>query len=169
MLHQCDAVKAFDTQYIRRKTGPNKDNKKRRGHTVCAPQMLRRASHLSLLPPLDVNNVDFAHLLGEMRAVRAKMATLRESVAGLQTKEVPPAEWPPLDVSPSKLTTEDMRPLRVQLPPKQSAVFHSHTEPKKLYSASVADGHNRSRNRRDNSANTRAREEVDDDEAHERF
>ncbi len=34
---------------------------------------------LSSLPPLDTKNVDFAHLLGEMRAIRAEMANLRET------------------------------------------------------------------------------------------
>ena len=80
-------------------------------------------------------------MLGEMRAMRAEMTTLRESVAGLQAKETPSTEWPPLDVSPSKLTTEDMRPLRRHLPPNQS-MSRSHTQPNKLYSASVADGVN---------------------------
>ena len=52
---------------------------------------------LSSLPPLDTKNVDFAHLLGEMCAIRAEMANLRETVAKLSKKEVPSSLAPLID------------------------------------------------------------------------
>ena len=36
VLHQCDAVKALDTEYIRRKTGLNKDKKTSRTYYLCS-------------------------------------------------------------------------------------------------------------------------------------
>ena len=47
---------------------------------------------LSTLPPLDTKNVDFAHLLGEMRVIRADMENLRETVAKITKKEAPSAQ-----------------------------------------------------------------------------
>ena len=145
VLHQSDAVKALDTQYIRRKTGPNKDRKNVEDILVVlhkCPDGLPTfvIADLSLLPPLDVNNVDFAHLLGEMRAVRAEMATLRESVADLQVNDRHTAEWPPTDVSSAQPTQGYMRPLHVNLPLRQSDTEpFLRTQPKKLYSASVTE------------------------------
>ena len=52
---------------------------------------------LSSLPPLHTKNVDFAHLLGEMHAIRAEMANLRETVAKLSKKEVPSPLAPLID------------------------------------------------------------------------
>ena len=54
---------------------------------------------LSTLPPLDTKNVDFAHLLGEMRAIRAEMANLRETVVKITKKEAPSAQAPLIDSS----------------------------------------------------------------------
>ncbi len=43
-------------------------------------------SDLASLPPLDVNNVDFAHILGEIRALRTEMATFRSEVSSQHSK-----------------------------------------------------------------------------------
>ena len=77
-------------------------------------------SDLSLLPPLDIKNVDFSHLLGEIRALRAEMANLRESVAGIENKTPVAPEWPSLTESSPQLSQRDRQPLYVQLSaPKQ--------------------------------------------------
>ena len=67
-------------QFIRRKTGANKNLKNVEDilfalHKCPNGLPTLAISDLSTLPPLDVNDVDFSHLLGEMRAMRAEMAT----------------------------------------------------------------------------------------------
>ena len=48
-------------------------------------------SDLASLPPLDVNNGDFAHILGEITALRAEMATLRTEVSSQHYRERSPS------------------------------------------------------------------------------
>ena len=113
-------MKDLDVQYNRRRNGPNKDKNNVEDILTAlhkCPMGLPTfvVSNLSSLPPLDVNNVDFAHLMGEIRAMRADMATLRETVAALQ-EGVVNTEWPALDLSQKQFTQSDRRPLRVNLP-----------------------------------------------------
>ena len=54
---------------------------------------------LSTLPPLNTKNVDFANLLGEMCAIRAEMANMRQTVAKISMKEAPSAQAPLIDSS----------------------------------------------------------------------
>ena len=71
---------------------------------------------LSLLPPLGVKNVDCAFLLGEMRAMRAEIASLREAVDARQPARQAESDWlTPAESSP-QLTQRDMQPLTVHLP-----------------------------------------------------
>ena len=39
---------------------------------------------LSSLPPLDVNSVDFGHIMSEFRATRAEMADLRKDMTAVK-------------------------------------------------------------------------------------
>ena len=83
-LYECDVVKStIDVPLVRRKSGPNKDRKNVEDmlfalHKCPNGLPIFVVSDLSLLPPLDIKNADFSHLLGEIRALRAEMANLRE-------------------------------------------------------------------------------------------
>ena len=80
---------------IRRRNGPNKDKNNIEDvlyvlHKCPTGLPTFVVSDLASLPPLDVNNVDFAHILGEIRALRAEMAMLRTEVSSQHTRERPP-------------------------------------------------------------------------------
>ena len=93
---------------------------------------------LSSLPPLDTKNVDFAHLLGEMRAIRAEMANLRETVAKLSKKEVP-SSLAPLIVSPKppQLPQIGRQPLTTESPQCNGPVS-SEMRLKPTYAATIS-------------------------------
>ena len=125
-LYECDVVNStIDVPFVRRKSGPNNDRKNVEDmlfklHKCPNGLPIFVVSDLSLLPLLDIKNVDFSHLLGEIRALRAEMANLRESVAGIENKTPVAPEWPSLPESSPQLSQRDRLPLYVQLSaPKQ--------------------------------------------------
>ncbi len=80
IVYECDAVTSLELHPIRRRNGPNKDKNNIEDvlyvlHKCPTGLPTFVVSDLASLPPLDVNNVDFAHILGEIRALRAEMAT----------------------------------------------------------------------------------------------
>ena len=96
IVYQCDAVTSMELHPIRRRNGPNKD----KNNIEDVLYVLHKCpnglptfvvSDLASLPPLDVNNVDFAHILGEIRALRAEMATLRTEVSSQHYRERSPS------------------------------------------------------------------------------
>ena len=96
IVYECDAVTSLELHPIRRRNGPNKDKNNIEDvlyvlHKCPTGLPTFVVSDLASLPPLDVNNVDFAHILGEIRALRAEMATLRTEVSSQHTrKRLPP-------------------------------------------------------------------------------
>ena len=96
IIYQCDAVTSMELHPIRRRNGPNKDKNNIEDvlyvlHKCPIGLPTFVVSDLASLPPLDVNNVDFAHILGEIRALRTEMATLRNEVSSRHGRERSPS------------------------------------------------------------------------------
>ena len=120
-LFEGNAVAASDVRFHRRKGQfKNKHNVEDivfvlHKHPAGLPAFA--VCDLSSLPTLDTNNVDFAHLLGEMRAIRAEMANLRETVANLSKKQVPSSLAPLIDSpKPPQLPQIRRQPLTTDSP-----------------------------------------------------
>ena len=106
---------------IRRRNGPNKDKNNIEDvmyvlHKCPTGLPTFVVSDLASLPPLDVNNVDFAHILGEIRALRAEMATLRTEVSSQHCRER----------SPSKTETQETQGGETTMPTRSD--MHSPTD-----------------------------------------
>ena len=81
VLFDCPAVAECGVRHQRRQ-GPSKDKNNMEDILLvfhrCSDLPEFVAGDLSRLPPLDMNNIDFAHLLHEFQGMRTEMANMRE-------------------------------------------------------------------------------------------
>ena len=98
VLYSCDAVVDCGVSHQRRQ-GPSKDETNmediRLAFHRCSGLLEFVASDLSRLPPLNMHNIDFAHLLHEFQGMRAEMATFRDEVKLVKVNtQVPQRDGP---------------------------------------------------------------------------
>lgn len=99
-LFSCAAVIDLGVRHQRRQ-GPSKDKSNMEDiilvfHKCSSSRGLPEfvASDLSCLPPLDMNNIDFAHLLHEFQGMRAEMAKMRGDIQQCKQASAPQCDSP---------------------------------------------------------------------------